>query len=215
MTYRDLEVVFETNHIIVVVKPSGILSQKDCTNDCSLQEIVKEYLKIKYHKPGNVYLGLVHRLDRMTSGLMAFAKTSKAAARLSEQIRLHQFEKKYLAVVEGHLDESGTLIDELYFDEATLKAQVVKKGGKEAILNYRVLEYMESNTIVEIELRTGRHHQIRVQLANLGYPLYGDSLYGSKIQGPIMLHAYSLSFFDPVTKEKITLTNYPKWYERN
>lgn len=215
MTYQNLEVVYETNHLIVVVKPSGILSQADITGDKSIQEIVKEYLKVKYHKQGNVYLGLVHRLDRLTSGLMVFAKTSKGASRLSSQIRNHQFEKKYLAVVEGTIDNEGTLVDQLIYDEKKLKAFVVDANGKEAVLKYYFIKKMGDNSLVKIELKTGRHHQIRVQLANIGFPLYGDTLYGSKTQVPILLHAYEINFFDPVTKEKITLTNYPKWYERN
>lgn len=215
MTYRELKVVLETNHIIVVVKPQGILSQKDNTGDKSIQEIVKEYIKEKYHKPGNVYLGLVHRLDRMTSGLMVFAKTSKAASRLSEQVRQHYFEKKYLAVVEGKLNGKGTLHNQLVFDELRLKAMVVDNQGKDAVLDYQVVNHIGDNTLVEVELKTGRHHQIRVQFANILHPLYGDSLYGSKVQSPIMLHAYYLSFFDPITKEKIVLKDYPLWYERN
>lgn len=215
MTYRELKVVLETNHIIVVVKPQGILSQKDNTGDKSIQEIVKEYIKEKYHKPGNVYLGLVHRLDRMTSGLMVFAKTSKAASRLSEQVRQHYFEKKYLAVVEGKLTGKGTLHNQLVFDESRLKAMVVDNQGKDAVLDYQVVNHIGDNTLVEVELKTGRHHQIRVQFANILHPLYGDSLYGSKVQSPIMLHAYYLSFFDPITKEKIVLKDYPLWYERN
>lgn len=215
MTYQDLEVVYETNHLIVVVKPQGILSQRDASGDESLLDIVKKYLKIKYNKPNNVYLGLVHRLDRMTSGLMVFAKTSKAAARLSEQIRNHQFEKKYLAIVEGTLEGKNTLVHNLVFDEGALKSHPVLSGGKRAVLHYEVVKMVNNNTLVDIKLESGRHHQIRVQFSSIGHPLYGDSLYGSIVQKPIMLHAYFLSFYDPISKAKLEFTNYPVWYERN
>ena len=215
MTYQDLEVVYENNHLIVVVKPQGILSQGDATGDESLLDIVKMYLKNKYNKPNNVYLGLVHRLDRMRSGLMVFAKTSKEASRLSEQIRNHQFEKKYLAVVEGTLEGKHTLVNDLIFNENKLKAEIVMSGGKSAILHYEAIKAINNNTLVAITLESGRHHQIRVQFSAIGHPLYGDSLYGSVVQKPIKLHAYYLSFYNPITKEKLEFTNYPLWYERN
>lgn len=213
MNINDLIVVHETNHYIVVVKPVGILSQQDTTGDTDMLSLVKEYLRVKYKKPGDAFVGLVHRLDRMTSGLMVFAKTSKGASRLNEQIREHVFEKKYYALLSGHLEQSGTLEDELIFDEKIRKA-FIQKGGKYAKLTYQIVRYEESNTIVDIELITGRHHQIRAQFGSLGYPLVGDTLYGSKIQCPIKLHAYHLSFLDPITKERVNFINNPIWIER-
>lgn len=209
----NLNVIHETNHYIVVVKPSGILSQEDITKDPNMMDMIKEYLKVKYNKPGNVFLGLVHRLDRMTSGLMVFAKTSKGASRLSLMIREKSFTKKYLCLVEGIINGSGTLTDKVNFDEKKLKA-FIDKSGKEAILNYKVLYHENGNTMLEIELITGRHHQIRLQLSNINRPLVGDTLYGSKTKCNIYLHAYYLSFLDPIDKEKIEFINYPKWYNK-
>lgn len=213
MNASSLQVISETNHFIVVIKPSGILSQADSTKDENMMCIVKAYLKEKYHKPGNVFLGLIHRLDRMTSGLMVFAKTSKGASRLSEQIRTHQFHKKYVAVVEGNIEEGATLMHQLEKNEKEVKSYVVKNGGKEAILHYEPLFHFESSTIIEVDLVTGRHHQIRVQLSAIGHPLKGDTLYGSKAKPPFLLHAYYLSFKDPITNEQYSYIEYPSWYK--
>ena len=213
MNKSELQVIHETNHYIVVIKPSGILSQADSTGDIDMLSLVREYLRIKYNKPGEAFVGLVHRLDRMTSGIMVFAKTSKGASRLNEQIKEHLFYKKYYALVSGHIDVDGTFVDELMFDEVKRKAYI-SKGGKLARLNYKVVEHIKDNTLVDVELITGRHHQIRIQFGSRGYPLVGDTLYGSKIMCPIKLHAYELSFLDPITKERITFNNNPKWIER-
>ena len=176
--------------------------------------LIKAYLIDKYQKKGDAYLGLVHRLDRMTSGLMVFAKTSKGASRLSEEIRNHTFIKEYITLVEGKICDNGSLVDYLNFDEKKLKAYIDNKNGKVARLSYEVLAYDGDNTILKIKLETGRHHQIRVQMANFHHPLVGDSLYGSKVTKNIKLHAYKLSFLDPVTKELKEYINYPTWYER-
>ena len=219
MTYQDLEVVYETNHLIVVVKPAGILSQKDVTNDLDMMTLVKEYLKNKYNKPGEAFLGLVHRLDRMTSGLMVFGKTSKGASRLSEQIRNHEFIKKYFTVVENKITKDGTLTNKMSYDEKTKKAYL-DENGKLAVLHYKVIKNefgalgLKNNTLLEVLLETGRHHQIRLQMSAFSHPLLGDTLYGSKVKCKIFLHAYYLSFNDPVTKEKLEFIKYPTWYER-
>ena len=212
MNKSKLNVIHETNHYIVVVKPAGILSQEDITKDVNMMDLIKDYIKVKYEKPGNVFLGLVHRLDRMTSGLMVYAKTSKGASRLSESIRNKTFTKKYLCVCEGIIKGSGTLKDKVAFNEKELKAYV-SDNGKDAVLNYKAISNDGKNTLLEIELITGRHHQIRLQLSNINHPLVGDSLYGSKNKCNIKLHAYYLSFLDPISKEKIEFVNYPNWYK--
>lgn len=210
-----LNIIYEDNHLLVVLKPSGVLSQADSTNDLDMLTLLKDYLKEKYHKPGNVYLGLVHRLDRMTSGIMVFAKTSKCASRLSEQIRNHQFTKKYYALVQGSIPNCGILENYLIKDEKKVKSYVVTKElGKFASLEYRKIKENEGNSLVSILLHTGRHHQIRVQFANFGHPLIGDALYGSKSSCDLMLHAYYLSFMHPVTKENLVFEALPqekKW----
>lgn len=199
-----LEVLYEDNHVIVVKKEANILSQADDTKDIDLLTMVKEYIREKYHKPGNVYVGLVHRLDRPVSGVMVFAKTSKAASRLSAQIQKHQMEKRYMAVVHGKVGE-GTYRDYLKRVENGNTIVVSKEEGKEAILDYRCLEYSKEKdcSLVEIDLKTGRHHQIRVQFAHHAHPLCGDQRYGTLDRTQIALHACYLSFYHPTTKEKM------------
>ena len=176
----SLNILYEDNHIIVVEKPSGILSQADHTNDIDMLTLIKRYIKERYQKPGNVYLGLVHRLDRMTSGVMVFAKTSKAASRLNEQILKHEFVKKYYVVVKGIVPKTGNLKNYLYKDEQEVKSYVVNENnGKLAELSYQRINEVNGNSLVDVSLKTGRHHQIRVQFAYAGYPLVGDSLYGN------------------------------------
>lgn len=176
---KSLKVLYEDNHLIAVVKPAGILVQGDESGDESLMDVVKTYLKEKYQKPGNVFLGLIHRLDRNVSGIVIFAKTSKGASRLSEQFRSHSTKKIYHALVEGHLAKAeGVLKDFLDKDEKNMKA-VISKKGKEAILSYHVVKEIGSNTLVRIELETGRFHQIRAQFAHAGHPLVGDVKYGA------------------------------------
>lgn len=206
----NLNILYEDNHLIVVIKPSGILSQADHTKDPDMLSLVKDYLKEKYQKPGNVYLGLVQRLDRMTSGIMVFAKTSKAANRLSEQIRNHDIFKKYLAIVEGKTEEEKTLKNFLYKDEKLVKSFVSNQNnGKLAILDYQTIESINNLSLISVLLHTGRHHQIRVQLSNHGHPLCGDTLYGSKLKDGIYLHAYYLAFVHPITKEVMKFKNLP------
>ena len=168
---QKLNVVYEDNHIIVVEKPVNIPSQGDKTGDTDMLTLVKAYIKKKYNKPGEVYLGLVHRLDRPVGGVMVFARTSKAAARLSEQVRNKDFKKKYLVIADGKFEKNkGTLEDYLLKNEKTNTSKVVKEGTKNAklaILDYEVLKYNEeiNLSVVKVNLHTGRHHQIRVQMA--------------------------------------------------
>lgn len=207
------KILYEDNHIIVVVKPSGILSQADNTKDDDMLSLIKEYIKIKYQKPGNVYLGLIHRLDRMTSGVMVFGKTSKASSRLSNDIRNHLFSKKYYAIVKGTISDSGEMVDSLIKNEST-GISYVDKNGKEAKLKYKVVKRIDNLNLVDIELLTGRHHQIRVQFSSRNNPVLGDALYDEKYDGKLYLHAYSLSFNHPVTKEKMEFIENPiggKW----
>jgi len=201
----DLEVLYEDNHVIVVYKPQGILSQADNTGDVDMLTLVKKYIKHRYNKPGDVYVGLVHRLDRMTCGVMVFAKTTKAASRLSLDIVNHNFYKEYLAVCEGEMDnfDETTLVDYLEKDEK-LNKSFISKDGKEAVLTYKVLRCKSNKSLVKVQLKTGRHHQIRVQLSNIGHPLYGDIKYGARIKDDLALQAYKLSFYQPVTKELLS-----------
>jgi 23S rRNA pseudouridine1911/1915/1917 synthase len=205
MKSSDLEVLYEDNHVIVVHKPANILSQGDITGDKDLLTVIKEYVKEKYHKPGNVYIGLVHRLDRPVGGVMVFAKTSKCASRLSEQIRNGGFKKVYYAVVEGNIFENGLLKDKLLKDEC-INTVKVDNNGKDAELYFERIDYKDSLSLVKINLKTGRSHQIRVQFSSRGYPLYGDHRYNKncKKNSQIALFAQSLSFNHPITKEKVT-----------
>lgn len=200
-----INILYEDNHIIVVEKKINIPVQEDSSADKDMLTIIKEYLKDKYNKPGNVYLGLVHRLDRPVGGIMVFAKTSKAASRLSEQVRTHKINKKYYAIVEGSLPLQGTLKDKLLKDPKT-NMVYVNKNGKEAILNYQVVKQKETFNLIDIDLITGRSHQIRVQFASRNNPLYGDQRYNkkAKVGEQIALFAYSLSFYHPTTKELLT-----------
>jgi 23S rRNA pseudouridine1911/1915/1917 synthase len=213
----DLKVLYEDNHIIVVEKPVNIPSQGDKTGDEDMLTIIKQYIKEKYNKPGEVYLGLVHRLDRPTGGVMVFARTSKAASRLSEQVRNKDFEKKYLCIVDGKMEnEKGTYKDFLLKNEKTNTSKVVAEGtknSKEAILDYEVVKYNEeiNLSVVKVALHTGRHHQIRVQFASRNHSLCGDQKYGTRGRGKqLCLWAYSLSFYHPTTKEKLTFEDYPE-----
>ena len=198
-----LVILYEDNHIIVVYKFPGVLSQSDNTKDLDMHTIIKTYLKDRYHKPGNVYLGLVHRLDRPVKGVMVFAKTSKAAARLSEQIRNGQMHKKYYAVVEGILKEKEGILENKIEKIDNKKVLIDSPNGKEARLEYKVLKEKDNLSLVDINLLTGRYHQIRLQFSSRNHPLYGDTLYGSKYKGDLALISYSLSFIHPITKEKM------------
>ncbi|MCI8347638.1 MAG: RluA family pseudouridine synthase [Bacilli bacterium] len=207
-----LNVIYEDNHIIVVVKPPNVLSQKDITDDMDMITMIKQYLKEKHHKPGNVYLGLLHRLDRPVGGVMVFAKTSKAASRLSADIKSHRFEKKYLAVIDGYLvKDKGIMIDYLLKEKNGNTIVSTKEKGKYAELCYRVLQRCrdENKSLVEIQIRTGRHHQIRVQFSSRGYPLCGDQRYGKQDKTQIALFSYFLKLYHPVKKEWMEFTVLP------
>ncbi len=203
---EEVRILYEDNHLLVVYKPRGILSQADGSELPDLLTILKGYLKEKYQKPGAVYLGLVHRLDINTCGIMVFAKTSKAASRLSDQIKNHEFQKKYLAVVEGVLSGSGTLENYLAKNTVLKKAYVDNQKGVLALLDYQVIKTNGILSLVDISLKTGRFHQIRAQFSAIGHPLYGDTKYGSKAivaKNHFPLEAYYLSFYHPTTKEKM------------
>ena len=212
-----MKVLFEDNQIIVVEKPFNIPSQGDKTGDTDMLSMVKDYVKEKYNKPGNVYIGLVHRLDRPTGGVMVFARTSKAAGRLSDEIRERKIQKTYLAICNGKFDEKkGTMKDYLWKDEKKNTSYVVKaskKNAKEAILDYEVLKYDEKEdvSLVKIDLHTGRHHQIRVQFSSRMHALYGDTkYYGKGGNAQLCLWAYKLSLIHPTTKEELTYIDLPE-----
>ena len=203
-----INILYEDNHIIVIEKKTNILVQKDDTNDECLVDIIKEYLKIKYNKPGNVYLGLVHRLDRPVGGIMVFAKTSKAASRLTDQIKNKQMIKTYYAVVNGHTKKNDKYIDYIKKNKKTNTSYITtKEEGKEAILEYETISYYENLSLVRINLITGRSHQIRVQFSHHNHPLIGDYRYNKekKANIDIALFAKKLEFIHPTTKEKLTL----------
>ena len=206
-----MKVIYEDNHIMVVEKMPNIPSQADKTEDIDMLTLVKEYLKEKYNKPGNVYLGLVHRLDRPVGGVMVFAKTSKAASRLSEAIREKKFEKNYLVIVDGKVEKESEILENYLLKDERTNQNV--KNAKYAKLEYQVLKYQEDIdlSVLKIKLYTGRHHQIRVQLANINHSIYGDQKYGTRGRGKqIALWAYSLSFMHPVKKNWNTFTCLPE-----
>lgn len=249
----DIKIIYEDNHLLVVEKPQNMLTQGDKTGDDDLLTLLKEDIRRRYNKPGNVYLGLVHRLDRPAGGVMVFAKTSRAASRLSEQVRTGTFGKTYLAVVHGVPDQlSGTLVNYLVKDPATNTVKVLDDraagskpaysratgskapdgkrtggkvnggmdstgallpaGAKKAILDYEVRKAADGLSLVQIKLRTGRPHQIRVQFAAIGHPLYGDQKYGASLNEPGMqlaLWSAGLAFTHPTLREPATFTSDP------
>ncbi len=209
-----INVLYEDNHVLVVEKPVNVPVQEDASHDKDLLTLCKEYLKEKYNKPGNVYLGLVHRLDRPVGGVMVFAKTSKAASRLSESVRTHQLEKEYLAILDADLaKDSDTLFDYLVKNEKTNTVTTTDAShGKPSNLSYDVIARKNGKTLVHILLGTGRSHQIRVQFSSRGYPLLNDQRYNRNARkGQIALYAYSLSFPHPTTKQQITVTSIPAY----
>lgn len=210
---QPLKVLFEDNHLIVVNKYPGQLVQGDKTGDAPLGDQIKEYIKVKYNKPGEVFLGVVHRIDRPVSGLVIFARTSKALARMNELFREKKVQKTYWAVVKNKPpDENGTLIHFLKKDEAKNKSKAYEnevKGSLRSWLDYKVLGKSDNYYLLEINPHTGRHHQIRVQLASMGCPIKGDIKYGfdrTNEDGSIHLHARSVQFIHPVKGEMIQLT---------
>ena len=214
---NNLKIIYEDNHIIVVEKIPNIPSQGDKTADIDMIEIIKKYIKEKYNKPGNVYLGLVHRLDRPVGGVMVFAKTSKAASRLSEEVRSRQLKKEYLVVVDGKFEKNkDTLEDYLLKNQQKNISKVVKEGTKNskiAKLDYETLKYNSEIdlSVLKVLLHTGRHHQIRVQLSSRGHSIYGDQKYGTRGRGKqIALWAYKLTIIHPITKKEMTFTSIPE-----
>lgn len=206
----NLQILHEDNHIIIVNKRAGDIVQGDKTGDTPLSEVVKQYIKEKYNKPNNVYLGVVHRLDRPTSGIIIFAKTSKALERLNKMLREKKIQKTYWAVVKNKpKKEQDTLINFLKKNPKNNKSTAYKKevdGSKKAILHYKVIKELDNYSLLEIDLETGRHHQIRCQLAYIGSPIKGDLKYGfdrSNKDGSIHLHARKIEFIHPVSKEII------------
>jgi 23S rRNA pseudouridine1911/1915/1917 synthase len=210
MSNIKLQVLFEDNHLIAINKQSGDIIQGDKTGDEPLSEKVKKFLKKKYNKPGNVFLGTIHRIDRPTSGIIIFAKTSKSLSRMNEKFRDNKISKIYWAIVKNNLPKkSGPLVNYLTKDQKKNKSFVTKnKEGKLAKLSYKLLNKLNNYYHYEIYPETGRHHQIRVQLSNMGSPIKGDLKYGAKRSNndaSINLHAREIIFEHPVSKEKITI----------
>ena len=208
----ESQIVYEDNHLLVINKQVGQLVQGDKTGDKSLLDEIKDFIKIRDHKPGNVFLGLVHRIDRPTSGLVIYAKTSKALSRLTQMVKNREIEKTYWAIVPKEMIPlEQKLVHYLRKNEKNNKATVFEKvteGAKEARLHYKVIRTLDNYYLLEIDLETGRHHQIRAQLAKIGIPIKGDLKYGaprSNPDGGIHLHARKLSFTHPVTKEAIEI----------
>jgi RluA family pseudouridine synthase len=207
---KKINILYEDNHLLVVNKPAGMLSQKDSTGDQSIQELGKEYLKRKYNKPGNVFLALMSRIDRPASGVMVMARTSKAASRLTQQFKRSAPRKIYWAIAEGKVPSKGKLYDKIYRKGATSYISETKEKGKVAKLDYRKLDHKQGQSLVRINLHTGRHHQIRVQFSHRGHSLLGDFRYGSNIKFPhrtIALHARELTVIHPTKKEPITFSS--------
>ena len=209
---ENLQVLFEDNHILIVNKRAGDITQGDKTGDKPLSEVVKEYVKDKYNKPGNVFIGTVHRLDRPTSGIVIFARTSKALERLNKMLRDKVIQKTYWAIVKNQPKvKSDTLTNFLKKDSKKNKSFVYKKeieGSKKATLHFKVIQQLDNYSLLEVDLETGRHHQIRTQLSHIGSPIKGDLKYGfdrSNKDGSISLHARKINFVHPVTKEIITI----------
>ena len=208
-----MTVVYEDNHIIVVNKTASEIVQGDKTGDTPLSETVKEYIKMKYNKPGNVFLGVTHRLDRPVSGLVVFAKTGKALSRLNDMFRLGEVKKTYWAIVKERPKElEGELVHWMVRNEKQNKSYAYdkeKSNSKKAILRYKLIGHSQNYHLLEVDLQTGRHHQIRCQLAKMGCPIKGDLKYGSPRSNPdgsICLHARRVTFVHPVSKEVIDIT---------
>ncbi len=211
-----IPILYEDNHLLVVEKPVNIPVQEDASKDDNLLTMLKKNIKIRYKKQGNVYLALVHRLDRPVGGVILFAKTSKAASRLSDQMRKFEINRTYLAVTRGMMDKSEQqLIHYLLKDRKRNQVSAVNhdsKGAKRAVLNYKVLEKKDNLSLIKISLQTGRSHQIRVQLKETGYPLYGDQKYGAKVNKKgqqIALWSFEIAFSHPVKNEMVVVKSNP------
>lgn len=208
-----MQVLYEDNHLIIVNKAAGEIVQGDKTGDKPLSEIIKDFLKEKYNKPGNVFCGVTHRLDRPTSGVVVFAKTSKALSRMNEMFRNNEVDKTYWAIVKKRPEKTeDTLTHYLIKNERTNKStahDAEKPNTKKAVLHYKLIASSDNYSLLEVNLETGRHHQIRCQLSKIGSPIKGDLKYGfdrSNPDGSISLHARTISFIHPVSKEKIDIT---------
>lgn len=212
-TFHAAQIIYEDNHLLIINKKVGQLVQGDKSGDASLLELIKNHIKIRDSKPGNVFLGLVHRIDRPTSGLVIYAKTSKALSRLTQMVKNREIKKTYWALVPKEMiPQSQRLTHYLKKNEKNNKAIVYPKateGAKEAILTYQVVKVLDNYQLLEIDLETGRHHQIRAQLSKIGVPIKGDLKYGaprSNPDGGISLHARQLAFIHPVTKDFLNIT---------
>lgn len=216
MNNINIDVIFEDNHLIAVNKKSGEIVQGDKTGDEPLSERVKKYLKVKYNKPGNVFLGTIHRIDRPTSGIVIFAKTSKALSRMNEKFRQNKISKTYWAIVKNRLPKKKDLLEHYLLKNQKKNKSFLstEEKGKFSILEYNFLNNLNNYFLYEIFPKTGRHHQIRVQLSTMGSPIKGDLKYGAKRSNPnggINLHAKKIDFNHPVTKESVSIeANCPK-----
>lgn len=218
----NLNIIYEDNHLLVCHKPEGVLSQKDHTSDIDMVTIIAKYLKEKYNKPNEAYVGLVHRLDRRVSGVMVFCKTSKAAKRISEQIQNHQMKKKYICVCKGFFEGEKRLVNFLTKDNIKAKSD---ERGKECVLTYRVVEHFKINedlfTVCQINLETGRFNQIRMQMSLIGHPIINDFKYGYRgvnYDNSLGLRCVEITLYHPITKEKMVFSDVvenhnPKWRE--
>ncbi|UJL46742.1 RNA pseudouridine synthase [Virgibacillus sp. NKC19-16] len=212
----EIPILYEDNHLLIVEKPINIPVQADNTGDKDLLTYLKQDIKVRYRKPGNVFLGLVHRLDRPVGGVIVFAKTSKAASRMSDVIRRQAMERSYLAVVRGVPDKrQGKLehyLSKIHQENKVYAVPDHHKKAKKALLEYKTIAQTQALSLLSVQLQTGRPHQIRVQLAEIGIPIYGDQKYGSHVNKPgqqIALWAHSLSFEHPTKKEIITVDSHP------
>lgn len=208
-TTPNIPILYEDNHLLALFKPAGVLSQEDYSGDADILTLGRDYLRREYNKPGNIFLGLLHRLDRPVGGVMVLAKTSKAAARLSAQIKSREIQKRYLAVVEGAPPVNGLLSHYLCKNPDNNRVSVCQqndRGAKKAELTFFTQKKKTKLSLVTISLITGRSHQIRVQFSHEGYPLSGDAKYGTKRDHPVALFAHKLIFTHPVRQEKITIT---------
>ena len=204
--FQNINIIYEDNHLLIVHKPANMPVCEDSSKDTDLLSKLKEYIKIKYNKTGNIYLGLVHRLDRPVEGIIVFAKTSKSASRLSNQIQQKQLKKTYYAIVENKPPKEGTFINYLTKNEKNNTSYVTnEKKGKKSILNYETINTKNNLSLVKINLQTGRHHQIRVQFSHNNYPLYGDHKYNKNFikdnKTNIALISKKIEFYHPTTKE--------------
>lgn len=209
----EKQILYEDNHLLIINKLSGQLTQGDKTGDLCLLDLLKDFIKKRDHKPGNVFLGLVHRIDRPTSGIVVFAKTSKALSRMTEKFKTREVKKTYWAIIpKSPIPAQDRLIHYLKKNEANNKARVFHKeteGSKQAILNYQTIGTSDRYQLLEVDLETGRHHQIRAQLSAIGTPIKGDLKYGaprSNPDGSISLHARSIRFLHPTTQEEVSIT---------